>query len=587
MGNISSIPVNQTFYFKDLEKGPDKYGHWTAGDKDGNGKPVYRDTWAGGAINAYNDSSEPTYVPASEFRTVSGSPDFIRLTNDTNKSVVLLLENGDSKIGGFQDNKTIVGIAYNDGRTLNEKHYLNRLDTRQAIRVTVPVGATVYWGRTGTMFSAYYSYKLEEIMTTHTVNTLYSGVTKYPEVLTLNDILYFNPTSTGRSGTIMKWIVPMSGKYQITAAGAQGGKTSNSSLTARGGYGAIASGKIELKQGDVIQVLVGQQGMGYPQGGGGGGGSFVARGSVLSSTTPLIVGGGGGGGSNNNTNGYGRDGSTSISGSSSYGSSTPYGGSSGQGGRSVPAGTYPAGSGGGFYGDGQSVEYATQKVVSWGTANGKNNIVQGGQAFINGGLGGYARSDASVGGFGGGGGNGNYPGGGGGGYSGGGGGYNDGYGGGGGGSYISGENTSVTTGKSGDGYVKIQLVELGSMPPTVPTNLKVTASANSVYLTGETITVSWNASTDPEGDAITYDVDFYNGSSWVSVASKITDVSVEYKLPDGLNITNAKIRVRAVDNNTAASTYQESAAFTVRKQLLLIEDGEVIKTYKDGDWISI
>ncbi|MBS9807081.1 fibronectin type III domain-containing protein, partial [Bacillus toyonensis] len=344
-------------------------------------------------------------------------------------------------------------------------------------------------------------------MATHVINNTYSGSTNYPEALNLNDTLHFNPTNIGRSGTIMKWIVPMSGKYQITAAGAQGGKTSNSSLTARGGYGAIASGKIELKQGDVIQVLVGQQGMGYPQGGGGG--------------------------SNNNTNGYGRDGSTSTSGSSSYGSSTPYGGSSGQGGRSVPAGTYPAGSGGGFYSDGQSVEYATQTVVSWGKADGKNSIVQGGQAFISGGLGGYARSDASVGGFGGGGGNGNYPGGGGGGYS----------GGGGGGSYISGENTSVTTGKSGDGYVKIQLVELGSMPPTVPTNLKVTASTNSVYLTGEIITVSWDASTDPEGEAITYDVDFYNESSWVPIASKTTDVSVEYKLPDGLNITNAKIRV--------------------------------------------
>jgi hypothetical protein len=55
------------------------------------------------------------------------------------------------------------------------------------------------------------------------------------------------------------------------------------------------------------------------------------------------------------------------------------------------------------------------------------------------------------------------------------------------------------------------------------------------------------------GEAITYDVDFYNESSWVPIASKTTDVSVEYKLPDGLNITNAKIRVRAVDNNTATS----------------------------------
>lgn len=60
-------------------------------------------------------------------------------------------------------------------------------------------------------------------MTTHTVNTSYSGVTKYPEALALNDTLHFNPTSTGRSGTIMKWIVPMNGKYKITAAGAQGG----------------------------------------------------------------------------------------------------------------------------------------------------------------------------------------------------------------------------------------------------------------------------------------------------------------------------------------------------------------------------
>lgn len=185
-------------------------------------------------------------------------------------------------------------------------------------------------------------------MATHVINNTYSGATNYPETLNLNDTLHFNPTNIGRSGTIMKWIVPMSGKYQITAAGAQGGKTSNSSLTARGGYGAIASGKIELKQDDVIQVLVGQQGMGYPQGGGGGGG-----------------------GSNNNSSGYVSDGSVSTSGTSSYGSMTPYGGSSGQGGKSVPSGHYPAGSGGGFYSDGQSVEYATQTVVSLGESGWK------------------------------------------------------------------------------------------------------------------------------------------------------------------------------------------------------------------------
>ncbi|MFE5391897.1 hypothetical protein [Bacillus thuringiensis] len=73
----------------------------------------------------------------------------------------------------------------------------------------------------------------------------------------------------------------------------------------------------------------------------------------------------------------------------------------------------------------------------------------------------------------------------------------------------------------------------------------------------------------------------------MSVASKITDLSVEYKLPDGLNATNAKIRVRAIDSKTAASAYQESPVFTVRKQLLLIQDGDSMKTYSNGAWTSI
>lgn len=349
-------------------------------------------------------------------------------------------------------------------------------------------------------------------------------------------------------------------------------------------------GTVELRKGEVIHVLVGQQGGAYTNGGGGGGGSFVAKGDILSSAIPLIVGGGGGGSSAENASrAYGTNANTGPSGTSSTSSSTPYGGSSGQGGKSIPSGTYPAGAGGGFYSDGQSIEYATQKIVSWDTPNGSNTYAQGGRSFALGGTGGYAVTYAkgADGGFGGGGGNGHYSGGGGGGYSGGACGYNDRYGGGGGGSYVSGENTYGRIGNTGHGYVTIQLVELGSMPPTVPTNLRITASTNSVYLTGETITVSWDASTDPEGDAITYDVDFYNDSSWMPIASKTTDVSVEYKLPDGLNITNAKIRVRAVDTNTAASAYQESAAFTVRKQLLLIQDGEIMKTYTKGTWIGI
>ncbi|MFE9081927.1 fibronectin type III domain-containing protein [Bacillus mobilis] len=428
-------------------------------------------------------------------------------------------------------------------------------------------------------------------MVTHVVNSMYSGSTKYPESLALNDVLQFNPTSTGRSGTIMTWVVPIAGKYKIEAMGASGGKSTSTSNTSLGGRGVIVTGTIALKQGDIVSILVGQEGGGYSSGGGGGGGSFVVKGNI-SSGSPLIIGGGGGGGSSSSSStSYGRDGSTGTSGSSSNGNSSPSGGSNGGGGYSVPASSYRGGSGGGFYGDGQTVAYGSgSSVVSWETANGSNSYAQGGRSFLNGGTGGWATSSAkgADGGFGGGGGNGYHPGGGGGGYSGGAAGYTDGYGGGGGGSYVSGTNTStIFPGTRGHGLVTIQLVQLDSLPPTVPANLKVTPSANSVYMTGETITVSWDASTDPEGDAITYDVDLYNGSAWIPVATKITDLSTEYVLPNGLNIATAKIRVRAVDNKTAASAYQESPVFAVRKQLLLIQDGDSMKTYSNGVWTSI
>lgn len=427
-------------------------------------------------------------------------------------------------------------------------------------------------------------------MVTHHVNSSYSGVTKYPDALALNDILQFNPTNTGRSGTIMTWVVPISGKYKIEARGAQGGKPTNSSYSSYGGRPATATGTVTLKQGDVISVLVGQEGGAYAYGGGGGGGSFVVKGNTLSGT-PLIIGGGGGGASSaSDLKAYGQDGSFNTSGTSSSGSSSPSGGSGGYGGYSVPAGSYRGGSGGGFYSDGQTVAYGSGSTTyTWETATGSNSYAQGGRSFRNGGTGGWATSSASGanGGFGGGGGNGYHPGGGGGGYSGGAAGYTDGYGGGGGGSYTSGENTSIIiSGIRGHGLVTIQLVQLDSRPPTTPTNLKISPSANNVYLTGETLSISWDASTDPDGDTVMYDVDFYNGSSWVSVASKITDLSVDYVLPS-LDITTAKIRVRAIDNKTAASAYQESPVFTVRKQLLLVQDGDIIKTYKDGVWQTI
>lgn len=99
---------------------------------------------------------------------------------------------------------------------------------------------------------------------------------------------YLNMTTNG----IQRWTVPSGGSYRIDAYGAQGGNGG-----ATGGLGARIMGDFTLTTGEVIQILVGQQGQTgtHSQGGsnaGGGGGTFVIR---ADNSILLIAGGGGGG----------------------------------------------------------------------------------------------------------------------------------------------------------------------------------------------------------------------------------------------------------------------------------------------------
>ena len=154
---------------------------------------------------------------------------------------------------------------------------------------------------------------------------------------TINAETYtFNNTSTGESGTIQEWTVPFTGNYQIEAYGAQGGNSG----TKVGGKGAKMSGTFQLTQGEVIKILVGQQGIGWHNpsfwgyyrigGAGGGGGSFVVR-SPYNTTGSILVIAGGGGGAHDCEKGAndGKPGLTGTSGSSSNitGSGTGWGGS--------------------------------------------------------------------------------------------------------------------------------------------------------------------------------------------------------------------------------------------------------------------
>jgi hypothetical protein len=229
---------------------------------------------------------------------------------------------------------------------------------------------------------------------------------------------------------IQHWTVPTTGTYRLIVAGASGGKSNSYGGDTYYSRGAKMQGDFFFNSGEVIKILVGQQGQNNTYDGGGGGGSFV----VTEDDTPLIIAGGGGGqSSSSNTNSYTHGQAETSPLNNSNGNYNNCGGD-GNGGGSCTT----AGGGGGFYSNGCSGWY--------------------GYGFLNGGNGYNGSAD---GGFGGGAGGGGTNG------AGGGGGYSGGYGScwsyaaSGGGSYNSGQNQLNETGGhewQSHGFVSIELL---------------------------------------------------------------------------------------------------------------------------------
>jgi len=181
---------------------------------------------------------------------------------------------------------------------------------------------------------------------------------------------------TSSSG-IQYWTVPAGlSLVKIEVYGAQGG----SSGGALGGLGAKIQGEFNVTPGQVLKILVGQQGLGSTNGAaGGGGGSYVAT----SSNVPLIVAGGGSGAGDISYPGLGAG--TSSLGSSGQNCITTS--TTGFGGADATSCNCGNGGAGGFYGNGMSAScYGSQF----------------GYGFINGGNGGTSASGLRHGGFGGG-----------------------------------------------------------------------------------------------------------------------------------------------------------------------------------------
>ena len=136
------------------------------------------------------------------------------------------------------------------------------------------------------------------------------------------------------SSGIQQWTVPYTGQYRIEAVGAAGGYDNNQNSAQYRGRGARMVGTFNLSQGEIIQILVGQEG-GIRKNGkssGGGGGTFVVR----ESNIPLIVAGGGGGLRAVTSRHEGCDANTSTSGNPGYKSWS--GGSNGHGGMTADDG---------------------------------------------------------------------------------------------------------------------------------------------------------------------------------------------------------------------------------------------------------
>ncbi|MEI8192486.1 MAG: glycine-rich protein, partial [Flavobacteriia bacterium] len=298
---------------------------------------------------------------------------------------------------------------------------------------------------------------------------------------------------------IQQWTVPSTGTYTITAAGAKGGNANN----AIGGSGRSITFTTTLTQGDIIKILVGQQGgfLDFSTGwaAGGGGGTFLFN----QTTNQLIAAAGGGGGAGQGSPSY----PYTING----GDASSYNNTSGGNGLTSPGSWCSYGPGGtngsgGLGGGAPNSLYGGAGGAGW-NGQGSTGVYGGGigQTFAQGGLGGInlagcgSWNSSTNGGFGGGGGAGmctNYEaiGGGGGGYSGGGGGGCRVGAGGGGGCFYTGNYVSETL-NTGHGFVNVSFAGAQCFSQLVPVTVTVTPipapTASNVSINcGQTATIN-------------------------------------------------------------------------------------------------
>ena len=375
-------------------------------------------------------------------------------------------------------------------------------------------------------------------------------------------------TVTGQG--IQQWTVPTTGLYTLTSAGASGGFTPQ----AIGGRGRIITTQVNLTAGDVINILVGQEGgraefssPGYT--GGGGGGTFIIN---QTTNTPILISGGGGGAGEGNAswgspvlNGIDASAYNVTSGGNGIGYASSWsvigiGGTAGSGGTKPGFG---GAGGGGYTGNGQGgSSYAGNPGLSYGNGGlGGINLNYAGGTTVNipGGFGGGAGAGTHS----------NYEanGGGGGGYSGGGGSNTRVGAGGGGGNLYTG--TFVSFGlNTGNGYVTLVLAAGISCPgtPRIFTyTVNPTATINPVpnqVVCNNTSTAAVNFTSPTTGGSIVYN--WTNNTTSIGLAASGTGNIASFIATNATNApVTATITVTPIYSNGGVSCVGMPITFTI------------------------
>jgi hypothetical protein len=125
-------------------------------------------------------------------------------------------------------------------------------------------------------------------------------------------------------------------------------------------------------------------------------------------------------------------------------------------------------------------------------------------------------------------------------------------------------------------------------PPTTP--VFTLPFKESYYKKSQIVHVRWNPSTDVDGDAITYTLEYFNGTSYITVAKELKENEYDFTLPDeDINTLAAHFRVQAFDEHDLSSGKALSNDFIidnmapVNTALALVAGG---KTYKTGKWTN-